>query len=196
MKLWEKPELWEERDKLDSYLYTVVKNHIYNLLKHKNVEQNYMEVASQIMKCEDLSIPTPDDELQLKDLELFIQMAVERMPEQRRCIFWMSREQGLTASEIAQKPNITVRTVEQHIYKALQDLKKIIFFFFFFEKSQFCHLTNPFFVQHASWSPLPVLNYVYFTICFRYWKAILKIFTHYFTTVSYTHLTLPTNSLV
>jgi len=44
----------------------------------------------------------------------------------------MSREQGLTASEIAQKLNISVRTVEQHIYKALQDLKKIIFFFFFF----------------------------------------------------------------
>lgn len=131
VKLWEKPELWEERDKLDSYLYTVVKNHIYNLLKHKNVEQNYMEVASQIMKCEDLSIPTPDDELQLKDLELFIQMAVERMPEQRRCIFWMSREQGLTASEIAQKLNISVRTVEQHIYKALQDLKKSFFSSFF-----------------------------------------------------------------
>ena len=35
VKLWEKPDLWLEREKLDSYLYTVVRNHIYNFLKHK-----------------------------------------------------------------------------------------------------------------------------------------------------------------
>ena len=132
VKLWEKPELWEERDKLDSYLYTVVRNHIYNLLKHKNVEQNYMDVAAQKMQWEELGLPTPDDDLQLKELELLIQLTIERMPEQRRNIFRMSREQGLSSLEIAQKLNISVRTVEQHIYKALQDLKKIIFFFFFF----------------------------------------------------------------
>lgn len=132
VKLWENPEVWEERDKLDSYLYTVVRNHIYNLLKHKNVEENYKEAAAQKMEWEELGLPTPDDDLQLKELELLIHLTVGRMPEQRRNIFWMSREQGLSSFEIAQKLNISVRTVEHHIYKALQDLKKIIFFLLFF----------------------------------------------------------------
>ena len=38
----------------------------------------------------------------------------------------------MTSPEIAEKLNVSVRTVEQHIYKALQDLKKIILFLFFF----------------------------------------------------------------
>lgn len=58
-------------------------------------------------------------------------MALERMPEQRRRVFLMSREEGMTSPEIAEKLNVSVRTVEQHIYKALQDLKKIVLFLFF-----------------------------------------------------------------
>lgn len=50
VKLWEKPDLWLEREKLDSYLYTVVRNHIYNFLKHKAVEYDYLDVAAE--KCE------------------------------------------------------------------------------------------------------------------------------------------------
>lgn len=130
VKLWEKPELWLERDKLDSYLYTLVRNHIYNLLKHKTVEQNYLEREAQKMEWAELSIPTPDDVLNVKELNLLLQMAFERMPEQRRLIFRMSREEGLTAAEIAEKLNLSVRTVQNQTHRALQDLKKIIFYLF------------------------------------------------------------------
>ena len=123
VKLWEKPDLWLEREKLDSYLYTVVRNHIYNFLKHKAVEYDYLDVAAEKMRMAELGLPTPDDEFCAHELELFVQMALERMPEQRR---------RMTSPEIAEKLNVSVRTVEQHIYKALQDLKKIILFLFFF----------------------------------------------------------------
>ena len=81
----------------------------------------------------ELGLPTPDDEFCAHELELFVQMALERMPEQRRRVFLMSREEGMTSPEIAEKLNVSVRTVEQHIYKALQDSqKKIILFLLFF----------------------------------------------------------------
>lgn len=132
VKLWENPDLWMSRDKLDSYLYTVVRNHIYNFLKHKAVEFDYLEMAAEKMKIAELELPKPDDELRLHELELLIQMTLERMPEQRKLVFSMSRKEGMTAQEIALKLNISVRTVEQHIYKAIQDLKKIILILFFF----------------------------------------------------------------
>lgn len=131
VKLWEQPDLWINREKLDSYLYTVVRNNIYNFLKHRTVELDYLEVAAEKMKITELQLPTPDDELCLRELELLLQMTLERMPVQRRCVFSMSREEGMTSQEIALKLNISVRTVEHYIYKAFQDLKKIVLFLFF-----------------------------------------------------------------
>lgn len=55
-------------------------------------------------------------------------MALERMPEQRRRVFSMSREEEVPLGEIAERLNISVRTVERHIYKALQDLRKDIMY--------------------------------------------------------------------
>ncbi len=132
VKLWENPDLWIDREKLDSYLYTVVRNHIYNFLKHKAVEFDYLKEAAEKMKIAELELPKPDDQIRLQELELLIQMALERMPERRKRIFIMNRTEGMTAQEIAVKLNIPVRTVEHNIYRALQDLRKIVLFLFFF----------------------------------------------------------------
>lgn len=131
VKLWERPELWMERNGMDSYLYTVVRNNLYNFLKHRCVENNYMETASEWMKMSPPEHPRPDDEMELRELELQIMMSVERMPEQRRRVFIMSRKYGMSNKEIAEKLGLSVRTVEQHLYKALQDLKKTIVFCIF-----------------------------------------------------------------
>lgn len=101
-------------------------------MKHKAVEYDYLDIAAEKMRMAEQGLPTPDDEFCAHELELFVQMALERMPEQRRRVFLMSREEGMTSPEIAEKLNVSVRTVEQHIYKALQDLKKIVLFLFFF----------------------------------------------------------------
>lgn len=131
IRLWEQPELWINRNKLDSYLYTLVRNQIFNFLKHKSVEQNYLEQEQQKAEWVIQEILKPDDELYLHELELLIEMALERMPTQRKTIYRMSREEGMTAAEIAERLGVSVRTVENHIYRALQDLKKIIVIFFF-----------------------------------------------------------------
>lgn len=132
VKLWENPDLWIEREKLDGYLYAVVRNHIYNFLKHKAVEFDYLEVTAEKMRMVEQELPDMNEQLHAQELELLFQMAIERMPEQRRRIYLMSREEGMTSLEIAEKLNISVRTAEHHIYKALQDLKKIVLFLFFF----------------------------------------------------------------
>ena len=54
------------------------------------------------------------------------------MPEQRKKVFVMSRQQGMSNQEIADSLQLSVRTVERHIYLALQDLKKIILIASFF----------------------------------------------------------------
>ena len=68
-----------------------------------------------------------EEELNAKELELIIAIAVERMPSQRRKIYQMSREQGLSNENIARELNISKRTVENHLTQALADIRKILF---------------------------------------------------------------------
>lgn len=133
VKLWANPKLWEEKATWDGYIYTMVRNHIFNFLKHKNIEFDYQE---QLIENDSSTFQTDiHDQLYAKEIELLIKLTVDKMPEQRRMVFMMSRKEGLSNAEIAEKQNISIRTVERHLYLALLDLKKIILFFIF---SYFC----------------------------------------------------------
>lgn len=130
VKLWDNPEIWEERETWNSYVYTMVRNHIYNFLKHKSVEYSYQERVAQ----ENAPLFEADihDRIYAKEIELLVKLTLDNMPEQRKKIFLMSRRRGMSNQEIADSLQLSVRTVERHIYLALQDLKKIILIASFF----------------------------------------------------------------
>ncbi|MFW9614709.1 MAG: sigma-70 family RNA polymerase sigma factor, partial [Macellibacteroides fermentans] len=52
---------------------------------------------------------------------------VEQLPEQCRNIFKLSRESGLKNQEIADKLNLSVRTVETQLYRALKNIKNHLY---------------------------------------------------------------------
>lgn len=130
VKLWDNPEIWENKETWDSYIYTMARYQIYNFLKHKSVELTYQEKLIQ----EDAPSFEFDiyDKLYAKELQLLIKLTLDTMPDQRRKVFVMSREQGMSNQEIADNLQLSIRTVERHIYLALQELKKIILIAFFF----------------------------------------------------------------
>ncbi|MFK2207753.1 RNA polymerase sigma-70 factor [Bacteroides fragilis] len=129
-KLWTNPEIWENQETWNSYIYTMVRNHIYNFLKHKSIRQTYQEQCTK----EEPAISETDihDQLYAKESELLIKLTIANMPEQRRKIFRMSRTQEKSNQEIADEMDISIRTVERHIYLALIDLKKVLLTLFFF----------------------------------------------------------------
>ena len=129
-KLWTNPEIWENQETWNSYIYTMVRNHIYNFLKHKSIRQTYQEQCTK----EEPAISETDihDQLYAKESELLIKLTIANMPEQRRKIFRMSRTQEKSNQEIADELDISIRTVERHIYLALIDLKKVLLTLFFF----------------------------------------------------------------
>jgi len=135
VKLWSHPELWVEREKWDSYLFSMVRNCIYNFLAHKSVEDHYRENIAEDTQFSFSDVDDTVNKLYAKEINLLLKMAIEQMPAQRRRIFIMSRRQGLTNQEIAEKLNLSVRTVERHLYLALQDLKKNILIFLIFSLS-------------------------------------------------------------
>lgn len=130
VKLWNTPEGWEDKDTWMSYIYTLTRNHVFNFLKHKSIVQNYQTQSEQ--RIDYYSNDAIHDELYAKELQLLIHLTIKNMPVQRRKVFCMSRIEEMSYADIAEKLGISIRTVERHIYLALNELKKVTLIFVLF----------------------------------------------------------------
>jgi RNA polymerase sigma-70 factor (ECF subfamily) len=117
--IWTNKEYLADLKSLNAYLFRIAKNKSINYLNHQKIEEDY--TLSYI----DLQEYSIEEELYAKELELLIQLMVEKMPEQRRRIFEMSRIKNLKNSEIAEKLNISKRTVEAHLNLALKQIREV-----------------------------------------------------------------------
>ncbi|MDA3944278.1 MAG: RNA polymerase sigma-70 factor [Bacteroidetes bacterium] len=120
-------KLWIRRDdllvnsSLKSYLYRATQNHALNYLNQQKIQDKYKSyIGFQTLN----GVESPLDKLQESDLEKEIKRAVLDLPEKRRMVFEMSRHDGLKNKQIAEKLNISVKTVENQMTKALEQLRK------------------------------------------------------------------------
>lgn len=135
LKLWMKPELWEDDESMVGYLYVVTRNEIFGLFKHQKVEKSYTERMTRSHLLDELwddSTSEPLEKIYYKEKLLLIEMALKRMPGRRREVFEMSRFDGLSNKEIAERLDMPLRTVEDHIYKTLLELRKVLMFVILF----------------------------------------------------------------
>ena len=117
LKLWEKREHLEVHSGIKAYLYKSVYNKCLDHLKHLQVQEKYLKEARSNYQ------PTVySDEVERSELETKIFQSVETLPVKTREIFEMNRFQGLKYREIADKLQISVKTVESHMGKALKTL--------------------------------------------------------------------------
>lgn len=131
-KLWLQPELWADNHDIDNYIFAMAKHITINFIRHKKIVQGYQEDVVQKSLLDELfNTENPFDPIYYKEALLLIKLVLDREPEHRRAIFEMSRFKQMSNKEIAEALNISVRTVEQQIYRTLVKLKKIIFIAFF-----------------------------------------------------------------
>lgn len=123
--------LWVGRKRLDpsrsfsSYLHTVARNAALNFLRNKLLR------SGDPLREEALGHDA-EEEMVARETALLIEMAVERMPSQRREIYRLSRVGGLRNDEIAARLGTTKRNVESQLSAALKDIRHIIATIFIF----------------------------------------------------------------
>lgn len=124
-RLYEKRgELRGEID-LKPYLYRIVYNDCLNVIKHRNIEQNYVNGELLDFYFSKV-IETPEAELALQSEELreAVQVAIQKLPVRCQEIFVLSKIEGLSNKEIAERLGISVKTVENQMTVALSKLRK------------------------------------------------------------------------
>jgi RNA polymerase sigma-70 factor (ECF subfamily) len=121
LSVWEKRGSLSIRNALRPYLYAMVRNACLNVIKHEKIKQKH---AVEEIALANISHESVAQAVAAAELESKIHHAMEKLPEQCRLVFKLSRFEELKYAEIAEQLNISVKTVENHIGKALKIMRE------------------------------------------------------------------------
>ena len=123
VKVWMKREQLSGIQQFRPWLNTISKNMALDYLRKKVAAPANEEYMLNFFS--DLS-PSAEEKLALKQLEGAIREAVDQLSPQLKTAFTLSRFQGLTHMEIAQKMNISPTTSKSHLVRALAIIRKYL----------------------------------------------------------------------
>jgi len=119
VRLWEKRLQLNIDSSVKSYFFRSVKNLCLNYIQHQKITEKH-----QInLRLENNIKETYDDIYIESELAEKIKKSILSLPEKRREIFRLSREEGLKYRDIAKKLNISVKTVETQMSLAIKSLR-------------------------------------------------------------------------
>jgi len=118
--LWERREKIELQEPLEHYLIRAAKLKVIDYFRKKQRDEKHLACAFQEY-C--LSDNCTEDALAFNELHQQIGQLVDMLPCHCREVYTLSREEGLSNKEIAKKLNISIKTVEYHMSRALSFLK-------------------------------------------------------------------------
>ncbi len=127
-------DLWKRRDEINirqslkSYLAAAVKFQVYSLLYKKYRQRRYEALLSQDASA----ISHVEEQFDLKALKEQLQQTAAQLPVRCKLVYELSREEGLSNKEIAQSLDISEKTVENQMTKALKHLRTTLKSFFSF----------------------------------------------------------------
>jgi RNA polymerase sigma-70 factor (ECF subfamily) len=124
VKLWEQRGLIDPERSLDAFLVAIATNAAYNANKKKQVHARYSHDEQLLLQ--DTENQSADSKVLAHELQQKIDAIVEAMPPQRREVYLLSREEGLTYKEIAERMNLSYGTINKHMSLALEELRGVL----------------------------------------------------------------------
>lgn len=121
--LWENCESINPHTTIEGFLFGTAKNLAFRMIRARGRESDFnREIGMMQEEYADLA----DGELITEEMALLIDSVVKRMPPKRREVFELSRNEGLTYNEIAERLDITYGTVRTHIEAAKSEIRSVL----------------------------------------------------------------------
>lgn len=121
IKIWENRKNIKNVETFNAYIFTITKNTVITYFREKT---KLIAFESRMKEMATSEGHFRDDSLEYKDIKEKVDRLIEQLPEKRKLIFKLSREQGLSHKEIAVQLDISVKTVEDHIMHAIRYLRE------------------------------------------------------------------------
>lgn len=120
-RVWTNRARLTEVERFDSYLYVVARNCIFDELRRQFPLNGHNEFLESYLQYDSV---TPQDNAEVRDLETRVMAAIRRLPPQMQTAFRLSRFEGLTHDQIAQRMKISSTTSKSYIVRALIAIRR------------------------------------------------------------------------
>ena len=129
--LWERKEILPELQQPDAYLFSAVKHRCLNFLRSQlsivDRRQPLSDIMEQEFKLKLYSLQLLDDsQMSIDEVEKQICRAIDNLPERCREIFIRIREEKQSYAQVAEELDISIKTVDAQLQKAVSRLKEMI----------------------------------------------------------------------
>lgn len=119
IKLWQKRKEIDTSKSFNAFIYTIARNFTYNHLRKIANQENLKQEMWKNISC----INDVEDQLIFSEYEDILEDILETLPQKKRSIFILSRQEGKSNQEIADLLGISQKTVKNHLWKTLKLIK-------------------------------------------------------------------------
>lgn len=123
LKVWQNRKQITSVSTFNAYIFTITKNLLLNEIRRR---LNNEKIKDNLQKLSIAEEYRTFDDVEYNDLKVKIENIVNELPERQKEVYNLSREEGLSHKEIAEKLGISPKTVEYHITQSISFLKKKI----------------------------------------------------------------------
>ena len=124
VKSWMNRSNMQHIQRPDTYLFVAVKNQSLNYLKkYSTIHIVPVEDSGEVNL---IDIANPHVQLEKKELHFYLDQSIDALPQQCRIIFRLIKEDGLKYKEVAQILEISPRTVQTQLFRAIDKLRQAL----------------------------------------------------------------------
>jgi RNA polymerase sigma factor (sigma-70 family) len=124
INVWNKQETLQQVQNLETYIFAAVRNRSINYMSKYSTWHVLPDA-----KCEQgtiINLNDPEKQLEWKEINFRLNRAIDQLPEQCRTVFKLIKEEGFRYKQVAEILNISSRTVETQLFRAIKKLNKVI----------------------------------------------------------------------
>ncbi len=120
IRIWEGRERIDPGQSLKAFAYRTVRNLCLNRIRDVKTRENLLSERYQVPMHREA---TPDESLEAGHLSGLLEQWIDELPDRQREALRLSRFQGLSHEEVAEAMDVSPRTVNNHLVKALRTIR-------------------------------------------------------------------------
>lgn len=121
LKLWLNRNNIEKGSSVRYYIFSIAYNSSITIIRERMKESRFFETLKRIQNIE---LDPVNLELEYKEMEGRLNEIIESLPARQKEVYILHKVEGLKYSEIAEKLNISVNTIENHMSRALKTIRE------------------------------------------------------------------------